>query len=87
MALKLLHLMDPDSPGMMVWVMRGWWGQRFYPRHFATLRESLKYRELTRHLDKKTCYCSSKWVRKPKPSEVLKTPLVKQRNSNGVIIS
>lgn len=65
-AKKLLRLMDPASPGMLVWVMRGWWGQRFYPKHFATLGETLAYRELNQAMEKRSsCYCKTKWIRNP----------------------
>lgn len=65
-AKKLLQLFHPDSPGTKVWVMRGWWGQRFYPRHFATLPECETYRELTRYLDHwRTCYCRTKGAGNP----------------------
>lgn len=50
MAKRILKLMDPDSPGMYVWVMRGWWARTFFPKHFATLGECGKYRELDKVL-------------------------------------
>jgi hypothetical protein len=76
MALKLLHLMDPDSPGMKVWVMRGWWGNRFYPKHFATTRESLRFRELTTVMDS---YDTTE--------KALKRDFGRRRNPTGVVIT
>lgn len=29
----------PDSPGELVFVVRGFWGRLLKPEHFATLRE------------------------------------------------
>lgn len=31
----------PESPGMKVWVVRGFWGRLFKSRDFATLSEVL----------------------------------------------
>lgn len=36
---KLYH---PDSPGMRVIVVRGFWGRLFKPKKFATLNEAIQ---------------------------------------------
>lgn len=68
MVMKLLQLFHPDCKGEKVWVLRGWWGQRFYPRGFATYGECKKYREMSDHIDGKNkpfYSCHKNWIRNP----------------------
>ena len=36
-------LWHPDSPGIKIYVVRGFWGRLFKPRDFATLGEAISY--------------------------------------------
>lgn len=38
-----LTVFHPESPGMRVPVVRGFWGRLFKPRHFATDSEVSRY--------------------------------------------
>lgn len=50
--LRADRLWHPDSSGMYVIVVRGFWGRLLKPRHFATLHEAIVYSKLTQ-LDRK----------------------------------
>jgi len=41
--IKVLYLWHPESPGEKVLVFRNWWQRLIYPKHFATLGETIKY--------------------------------------------
>lgn len=41
--MKAIWLWNPESPGMRVLVVRGFWGRLFKHKEFATLHETLVY--------------------------------------------
>lgn len=40
MARKLIKVWHQDSPGMKVWVVRGWFQDFIHPKHFAAVGET-----------------------------------------------
>lgn len=51
MARKLMQVWHPDSPGVTIWVARGWWERLFYPKEFATIAEVIRWRGLGETID------------------------------------
>jgi len=81
MTKQILKLWHPDSPGMKVWVMRGWWARKFFSKDFATLGECEKYRLFDRHMQ-----FHEELLAQVARDEILKEPLVYKRNPLGVVI-
>lgn len=50
--MKLLELWHPDSPGIRVWVIRNWLQRLLYPKHFATISETIRYNYIYKMLRK-----------------------------------
>ena len=40
---KKVNVWHPESPGVRLTVYRNWFQRLFYPKHFATLGEAIKY--------------------------------------------
>lgn len=43
MAKKKMQVFHPESPGIRIWVERGFWGRLLKPKDFATLGEALDH--------------------------------------------
>lgn len=81
MAKHIMQLWHPDSPGMKVWVMRGWWARKFFPKGIATLWECQEYKAFNEHMMFHVEILGL--VGKKDPDG----PLVYKRNASGVVIT